>query len=436
MEQNWDVVVVGAGLAGLTAAATAAAAGATTLVVDAHQPGGRASTDERGRYRFNRGGHALYRGGAGEAVLARLGVTVEGVDPPAKGARGRLGDRVGVLPADGRSLFRSNLLRPRSKVAVARMLSGVKRWRPGEVAGLTIGEWLDGFDLADDARAFARMLVRTTTYLHDEHTVSADVAAAQITQALTHGVQYLHGGWSSLVEALACTAWDNGAQVRPHAAAKGVAASKGGFTVHGSGVEAEARAVVVAAGTPPASAALLEEQARPLAWAGLGPEVEAACLDLGLTRALPQPILLGIDRPLYLIDHAATARGLAPDGGGLVHVLRYLGLGEEITVEAVRAELEDHARAAGIEAGTIEEQRFLRRMTVAGASPTPAGGGLAGRPTVDSTGCEGLYVAGDWVGPTGWLADAAFASGEAAGAAAASRAMALAGRRPARQDVA
>jgi pyruvate/2-oxoglutarate dehydrogenase complex dihydrolipoamide dehydrogenase (E3) component len=51
----------------------------------------------------------------------------------------------------------------------------------------------------------------------------------------------------------------------------------------------------------------------------------------------------------------------------------------------------------------------------------------------------GVYVAGDWVGPRGWLADAALSSGEAAGRAAAREAARRADgvpSRPSRQDVA
>ena len=57
----------------------------------------------------------------------------------------------------------------------------------------------------------------------------------------------------------------------------------------------------------------------------------------------------------------------------------------------------------------------------------------------DSTGVAGVYVAGDWVGPRGWLADCALSSGEAAGIAAAREAARRAdGVRPlsSRQDVA
>jgi phytoene dehydrogenase-like protein len=442
MRERYDIVVVGAGLAGLTAAATAAATGATTLVVDAHQPGGRASTDERGRFKFNRGAHALYNGGAAEATLARLGVTVAGAAPPAAGARGRIGDRIDILPADTWTLVRSRLLRARSKPGLARFLAGMKQWKPGDVAGLTIGGWLDSFDLADDARALVQMLVRTTTYLNDEATASADVPATNLVQGLTAGVRYLDGGWASLVEAVAGAARRGGAEISSHARATAVTLDGDGFTVHGERLEVDARAVVIAAGTPRAAASLLEQAPTP--WTALGPEVEASTLELGLTRPLEHPVVFGIDPPIYLVDHAASAKGLAPEGGGMVHVLRYLELGEQTPADELRASLEEHAHIAGVDFATVEEQRFLRRMTVAGATPTPANGGLGGRPAVDGTGVDGLYVAGDWVGPTGWLADAVFASASAAGAAAARHTAGVTARhtavvtggRAARKDVA
>jgi phytoene dehydrogenase-like protein len=395
------------------AGASAAGTGAKTLILDGHEPGGRASTDERGAYRFNRGAHALYRGGPADAVLGRLGVTVPGADPSQAGARGRFGDKVGLLPGSTSSLLKTNLLRPRSKLALAKVLAGAPKWEPASVAGLTIGQWLDRFDLPDDARTMMRMLVRLTGYLNDEDTVSADVPATQIPLGLRNGVRYLHGGWASLVRALAAAATDRGAELMAGRPVTGIVPEGGRFRVVGHDIDLVAKSVVLATGTPAAAAALLADH--PLGWKGTGPAVEASCLDLGLPRTLNPAIFLGVDRPIYLIDHAATARGLAPEGAGLVHILRYLRLGEETDAATLRAEMEEHARAAGIDPRSAVEHRFLRRMTVTGATPTPAGGGLAGRPAHDSTGIPGLTVAGDWVGPSGWLADAAFASGELAG---------------------
>jgi phytoene dehydrogenase-like protein len=77
-----SVVVIGAGLAGLTAAATAARAGRRVTVIDAHRPGGRARTDQKSGYLFNQGPHALYRGGPAWQILAELGVKHRGHNPP------------------------------------------------------------------------------------------------------------------------------------------------------------------------------------------------------------------------------------------------------------------------------------------------------------------------------------------------------------------
>jgi hypothetical protein len=188
------------------------------------------------------------------------------------------------------------------------------------------------------------------------------------------------------------------------------------------------RRAVLAAGPPSTCAALLPEP--PAAWAELGPPARAACLDMAFAEVPDMTVLLGLDRPLYLIRHSPPA-DLAPAGGALVHGLRYLRPDEDPSPDAVRAELTDHARIAGLEPERAVHVRYLHRMTVCGALPVP-GVGLAGRAGVGDTGHEGVLVAGDWVGPEGHLADAALASGEAAGR----RAVAGLERVPAVQPVA
>ena len=71
-----DVVVIGGGMAGLTAACYLARAGAdVTLFEKAPNLGGRAASRDFDGFRFNRGIHALYTGGATSRVLQELGIS-------------------------------------------------------------------------------------------------------------------------------------------------------------------------------------------------------------------------------------------------------------------------------------------------------------------------------------------------------------------------
>jgi phytoene dehydrogenase-like protein len=135
----------------------------------------------------------------------------------------------------------------------------------------------------------------------------------------------------------------------------------------------------------------------------------AACLDAGLRRVPDPGYVLGIDAPVYASVQSPPARQ-APPGQAVVAAVRY-GATE---AKPDRTLLQAHLARAGVREEDVVTSRFLPRMVVAGAAPTAARGGLGGRPAVDATGLPGVYLAGDWVGPTGLLADAALASGQIA----------------------
>jgi hypothetical protein len=62
----------------------------------------------------------------------------------------------------------------------------------------------------------------------------------------------------------------------------------------------------------------------------------------------------------------------------------------------------------------VHERRFFPAIVVTHALPAATLGGKRGRPSTETTGIGGLYLAGDWVGDTGLLADGAVASARAA----------------------
>ncbi|MCU4184597.1 FAD-dependent oxidoreductase [Acidiferrimicrobium sp. IK] len=381
--------MIGAGLAGLTAAATASRSGKRVTVVEAHAGGGRARTDERNGYRFNQGPHALYRGGEGWRILRRLGVAHRGHLPSLRGARGSRDDALVRLTG----------------ASMTKLIAGLARSSPASWAGRNAQEWVESLGGGTDVADLARMVIRVSTYVADLEVMPADLALSQARTAF-RGVSYLDGGWSTLAEGLRSAACTAGATLRTHQAAAGVSQAPGGWEVALAGGEVlQAPAVVIAPGSPAAALRLLPVDP---GWRDPGRPVTAACLDLGLRDYQPRPVF-GLDQPLYLSRHCPPG-DLAPAGGSVVHVMRYGARG----AVADRADLLRHARLAGILDDNIVEERFLACMVVTHLLPTPDEG-LAGRPPVAVREAEGIFVAGDWVGPTGWLADAAMASGECAG---------------------
>ena len=421
-----DVVVIGAGLAGLAAAITAQGNGRRTLLLDAHQPGGRAQSVDHDGYVFNLGAHALYRGGAAMETLTALGIHPEGAIPDSTSGQGERGDLIDILPGGPSSLLRTKLLSSRAKWAFGKVFLRLPRLDAATFADRSTAEFIDDLRLTPDARRLVEMMVRLTCYVADPAALSADAAIAQIQMALADGVLYLHGGWQRMVDQMRVRFEELGGVMRTGTPVSSVRATHDGAADDGAVTVVTSRrttsddpivaaSAVIACGGPAAAAALLDSDP---GWADqLGPQVDASCLSLGLHRPPEARFVLGVGRPLYLSTHSPVA-DLAPPGGAVVELLKYLD-GRPTTADQDRAELEAFAARTGIGVDDIVTRRFLRRMMVTGGTPRGDRGGLRGRPGVAVAGSPTIFVAGDWVGPDGMLADASLASGRAAGSAAA-----------------
>jgi len=411
-----DIAVVGAGLAGLIAATDAARGGSRVTLFDTRQPGGRATSAEVRGFRFNQGAHALYDTGAARPILASLGVPLTGGAPALDRSRLVRAGEVHRAPAGPSSLLRTTALSIRGKAAAGRVLARIGSFDGPRHAGETVNEWLDSQRMPDDAADLVRMLVCISTYTDAPDLMSAGAAITQAAMGLV-GVTYLDGGWQRLVDALIQAATRAGVTIRDHTSVGAIEADGHRWTVT-TGTDSVTSDAVILAGLAPLEAArLIGSTLGELGWDGMGPEVRASCLDLGVRRPAPIPALFSVDEPLYLSTHSPPA-DLAPEGMGVIQLLRYLAPGEVADAHTTRAQLEAHAARAGIGSSDIVEQRYLHRMTVAHTIPLASNGGLAARPPVTVGSHPGVFVAGDWVGGVGLLADAAAASGRAAAAAA------------------
>lgn len=143
-QEEFDVIVIGAGAGGLSSAAWLVASGKRVLVVDANtKVGGRATSYDIDGFTINEGAIALELGGVFEQTLAQVGKAVEVREPfpatvfkvdgkiinPAKGGWGMLlgsmtksATKIGAKFADARS---GNL--PDGRVSTTDWLSGLTK---------------------------------------------------------------------------------------------------------------------------------------------------------------------------------------------------------------------------------------------------------------------------------------------------------------------
>ena len=413
MDESCDIVVVGAGIAGLVAAITAMEGGARVSLVDAHAPGGRARTTERDGYWYNVGPHALYLRGHLLPFLAARGMEPKGGLPGSNNVRLIRDGRLWSLSANPMDLARTKLLSPRSRVRLLTLMARMGKLDTAQWVGTPWAEWLG--NERDDVAGLVQMFVRTGSYVNAPERFDAGAALDQFKLARA-GVRYIDRGWQTMVDAMLATFRAGGGQLMPPSTALNVEATKTGATVVTGDSAVMARAVILAGIAPEAVMRLTGASIGGLEHTGRA--VGASVLDIALARE-HAGLVFGIDEPLYLSPHAPTAK-LAPSGAGLVSVLRYTPDDEVVPMapEAVRARLDDLATQAGIHSGDIVHTRYLNRLVVTNGFPAAAAGGLAGRPRADELKLPGVYIAGDWVGPRFQLADAASASGEDAGRAA------------------
>ncbi|MFN3197398.1 MAG: FAD-dependent oxidoreductase [Bradymonadia bacterium] len=414
MHTTHDLVIVGGGLAGLTAAAFATRAGATVKLLErSSHLGGRAHTIEVEGFDLDLGPHALYRQGAGMSALDALGVTPRGGAPVVSGV-GVRADHIGPLPMGMWSLLTTSLLKGRGRWQFMGVMARLGRMETSRWSHTTWGTWLDDHFTAPDARALMAAFGRLSTYTHAPDHISAAVVLDQIRMGLG-GVLYLDGGWRRLVDDLTASA-GAGLELHTGCGVTTIHGEAGAFEVEDrTGVRHRGRQLVLATG-PGVVDSLMGTTYR----TQLCPS-KAACLAVGMhTRGLSGAhFALGLDAPMYLSEFTRAAK-VAPADHAVVHVARYLSPTEDgparnrvpgedghtDTLEGMLTRQHPHWR------DHMVVKKRLGKMTVLPAIPMAISGGLAGRPEAHVA--PGITLAGDWVGPEGLLADAALASGRAA----------------------
>jgi phytoene dehydrogenase-like protein len=409
-----DVVVIGGGMAGLTAACYLARAGeGVTLFEKAPYLGGRAATWEYNGFLFNRGGHALYTGGAASRVFEELGIAYDYGIP--KGIFVLQGGKPSPFPADPLGLLRTHVLDAADKLALVRLFVALGAAKPQALAKMSVQEWLDRKVRRPQLHRLMMALARTFVYSTALDLVSAELFVEKIQRSLRDPVHYIDGGWGTLVDGLRVAAERAGVHIVGDTHVEGIEPRDG----HAEGVRLRdgshvpASAVVLA--TSPRDAAKLvdggEQSVMCRIVEGLIP-ARIACLDVALER-LPvpdRPVVQDLDGPRFMSAQSVYSR-VAPEGAALIIAFKQLdprNPGDPREDERDLEDLLDTAQPGW--RGALVRRQYLPRIEAVGTLPTAREGGFAGRPGPRVPGLDNLYLAGDWVGPEGFLVDASMAS--------------------------
>jgi phytoene dehydrogenase-like protein len=373
MEQ---IHVIGGGLAGLTAAITAAESGAHVTLREGHRTlGGRARTTD-GPHRANEGPHALYRRGPHWTWLAR---------------RGLLGPVVSVPPLEGLR-FRFRRSEAARRTPPAALLRLARRDPHTAPVDSTFLEWATGQVGEEGARAAANFAA-TALFHHDPGALSARFVQERLRRlaSLPPEARYPVGGWAGLVERMA-----------DHARGLGVSIATGArVDTRALGELARTGPVIVA--TSLDSARVLLDDAS-LTWES----GRTVLVDLALrTRRGDAFVVSDLDAPGWLERFTAQDPGLAPAGEQLLQGQFPIGPGVRRAEGAARAEeLLDLGFPGWRERTTWRVEALADGRT--GAVDRP---GTTWRDRPSLVRGNGIFLAGDQVAAPGLLSEVSFTSG-------------------------
>jgi glycine/D-amino acid oxidase-like deaminating enzyme len=364
-----QITIIGGGLAGLTAAITAAEAGASVQLHEAHEAlGGRARSSE-GDYKTNLGPHVLYNDGQFWAWLRDRKLLPPTARAPLSGIRVRWQGEIRRMP-------------PLTSIPTVLRLRG--REAPVDRA---FDEWVR--DHSDEQTAdMLSAAAGVYTFHHDPGELSAAFVWSRAVRTLLSpppAARYVIGGWRALVDTLEARARELGVAIET-----------------GQRVDALPSAPAIVATELVDAAHLLDDDA--LRW----PSGRTVCLDLGVTDQRGDPFIVSdLDEAGWVERFTAPDRSLAPPGEQLVQAQMPIRPDESADAAALRLEaLLDRSLESWRDRVTWRRRQVMQGRT--GALDLP-GSTWRDRPAIDRG--DGVFLAGDMTAAPGLLSEVAWASG-------------------------
>ncbi|SDO09149.1 Phytoene dehydrogenase-related protein [Psychrobacillus sp. OK028] len=415
MDNKWDVVIVGGGLAGYVAANYLAKAGMSILIIEKDKKvGGRARTDKINQQFFNLGPHAFYTKGNAAPILQELGIELHGKSPKLNGLL--IDNRVEyTAPFTPLGVLTTGLFSWKERMDWLNILWKIKSMKIENLSEQTFQQWVQEIAQSKNVQKLLLILGRLSTYCHAPEKVSARVIVAHLKMVLG-GVLYIDKGWQTIIDQLHNKSVTSGVQIQTGVRVNEFKMTEKNFRLSLSTEEELTCNYVLSTTGPRELMKMLGDnitQAQLDFFTQVIP-VKGASLDVALTQ-LPKPnrlFAMEVTEPFYYSVHSNAAILSENENTVVLHVFKYLHPDDNINGKLLKNELEQFLEK--IQPGWQNykvSSRFMPTITVNQRLPQI---GEDHKLQCSKLAMSGLYLAGDWTSPHSILSEGAIISAKQA----------------------
>lgn len=329
---HYHVVIVGGGLAGLSAAAYLSSKGKKVAVLERGQLGGRAVTMKIKGFNFNFGAHAIYARDSSvlKTFEKELGLKIDWQDFNPNKAKYDIGDDLTAVPANVQGLFRTKLLKGMDKVLFTfEILKTMLKMETGH-PHLSIQKWMEKKNVNEDVRDMMLTLASSNFFTREPEKIPSDVFFTYYSRLFTTNkpVAYIGGGWQALIEEFVRVIEENNGTILTKTKVESFRVEDD----HVVGVvtpEAEFTADEFICAIPPKEMAKVLSGTRLehaiAQYAGYEPTV-VVVYDVGLKERIDVPYSYIYDKQnnIFITDISYYDRTCVPEGGQLLQATAYL----------------------------------------------------------------------------------------------------------------